>query len=111
MNLTQPQLSALRDFFAELDYQTLYDLGPRLTCSETEAWINLYVAFGKSTDRLGQGHAEALLRGHVEEDDEGDLHWNWTEQDCLDYLAIQQANMVDEATVVAELQAIEEDTR
>ena len=50
------------------DY-TMADIGPHLTCNETDA----LAAFLSTTGRTDM--AEALIEGHAEADDEGDAHY------------------------------------
>lgn len=51
------------------DDYTVMDLGPHLTCAEANALALLFEALG--LDDL----AVALIEGHSEDDDEGDLHY------------------------------------
>jgi len=55
------------------DVSTLGDLGPHLTCSETEALADLFAAHGHHY------FVDALRESHVLEDDEGDLNHNTLE--------------------------------
>lgn len=62
--------NAVANLVTVWDGDTAYDLGPHLTCSETEALAELFRAAGE--DDL----AEALMEGHSTADDEGDAHFN-----------------------------------
>lgn len=51
------------------DRDTAYDIGPHLTCHEVEPLADVFRAYDAT------GLADALMRGHADEDDEGDLHY------------------------------------
>lgn len=51
------------------DEYAALDLGPKMTCAEVEALAALFEAIGQSE------LASALIEGHAEEDDEGDMHY------------------------------------
>jgi|SRR5580765_906493 len=62
-------IEALTNFLETFDEFTLDDLGPNLTCSEADAWIDLLNASGH------EDKAKTLLNSHSHGDDEGDSHW------------------------------------
>ncbi len=60
---------AARRLGQEFHSYTLTDLGPALTCTESDALSELLRALGL------QNHAETLEAAHAADDEEGDAHW------------------------------------
>lgn len=61
--------NATREFTAGLDYHTVGDVGPHLTCSEAEDFARFLRAVG------AEDLASTLLAGHADGDDIGDRHY------------------------------------
>lgn len=60
----------IETFGDDIGVHTMRDIGPHLTCSETEVFADLLAAHGQ------HNAADWLRRGHVEEDDDDDLDHN-----------------------------------
>lgn len=69
VNRETRKAAALADFLDTFDGHTLSDLGPHMTCTETNVLAELLRAHGADDT------AAALLEGHASEDEEGDDHY------------------------------------
>lgn len=69
INDAQEILTAVSAFVGAFDDWTLNDIGPHLTCSETEIMAEVFRVSGY------EGRADALIKGHARDDDEGDEHY------------------------------------
>lgn len=63
-------VDAFHAFVSTWDFYTFYDIGPSLTCRETETMCDMLAAFSKHEA------ADALREGHIGGDDHGDLNHN-----------------------------------
>ena len=67
----EAQQEALDGLLDAWDDYTAFDIGPHLTCGETDALAAVFTVL--------EAHdlAESLLDGHASSDDEGDSHFNY----------------------------------
>jgi hypothetical protein len=70
MGSTEEIVAAAERFAAELSDAFFTDIAGRMTCSEADATIALYMALERLTD------ADDILRSHAAADEPGDLHYN-----------------------------------